>query len=174
MASITPSCIVNGSKTFCNTKLSNCLTHQSSFNMNDGLLATTSHSVHSIGKNGTESQLFSNGSLYYVHWHRLSRIEVRGKGSSINKTFYPPNSNLGGKSDVFPIDMHFDEIQYEWMDIFQANHSIQNEIIRKTNKQIDLIKKDVIAKKTHLTLWLSIGFVLVIISGSNNNFLHET
>ena len=62
--------------------------YQSSFNMNDGLLDTTSHSVHSIGKNGTDRQLFSNGSLYF-HWHGLSRIEVRGKGSSINETFYP-------------------------------------------------------------------------------------
>ena len=109
MASITPSCIVNGSKTYCDTKLSNCLMHQSSFNMNYGLLVTTSHIVHSISKNGT---FFSNGSLH-VHWHGLSRIEVRVKGSSINETFYPPNCNLSGKSDVFPIDMHFDEIQYE-------------------------------------------------------------
>ena len=139
IAPTSPYCLVNEPNNICQTILSHCFMPQSSFTTNNGLLLTTSHGVYRIDGSGILTKLpRTNGSIY-VPWDALSRVEVESENGLIYKTFYPPNRNMVNSGDVFYTDYRFDEyeIGHEWLAIFKANHSLQNEITRKTVEDIN-------------------------------------
>lgn len=165
IASTSPSCLVNEPNNSCQTILSHCFMPQSSFSTNDGLLLTTNHGVYSIDGSGIRTKLPRTTGSIYVPWDALSRVEVESENGLIYKTFYPPNRNMVNSGDVFYTDSRFDEFEigHEWLAIFKANHSIQNEITRKTAEDIKLINGNIMSRETQLSVWIAIGFVLATV-----------
>ena len=54
------------------------------------------------------------------------------------------------------------EMGYGWLNIYHANHSVENKIVNNTNK-IQLIKKDLISKKNHQSVWASYALLFILI-----------
>ncbi len=44
-------------------------------------------------------------------------------------------------TELISNDMHYENMRYVWMDIYHDSHSIKNDILKQTSKEIELIKK---------------------------------
>ena len=70
-----------------------------------------------------------------------------------HRSFYPPEQNTAVASSATELlskDMHYENMRHAWLDIYHGNHSIENDIIKRTWKEIELIKNGVIPKAARL------------------------
>ena len=161
ITTMSPSCLKNGSNISCPLILSHCK-QLSSFVMDDGILLTTYHKIFTVDLAGLRIKLTHNGSVF-ISWHGLSRIEVEGDlPDKYHKTFFPPMLNVTLKAEIIP-ESDKEDMRYTWLDIYHANHSLENDIMRMTIDEVQLIKKEAMPRTTHLSIWASV--VLFFVAG---------
>ena len=159
LASTAHSCLNNGSNISCPIILSHCK-QVSTFIMDYGILLTTNHDIFTVNVSGHRTKLINNGSVL-IPWRDLSMIEVEGKFPiNYHKVFHSPTPNVTLKSETIP-NSDVEDMKYSWLEIFHANQSLENDIMRKTVSEVQLIKKEVISKKIHLSVWASVAFFIV-------------
>lgn len=159
ITTITRSCLNNGSDVSCPQRLSHCK-QLATFAMDDGILLTTNHRIFTIDIAGYRSKVANNGSVF-IPWHGLSRIEVEGDlPVRYHKTFIPPTENVTVTAEVIS-KVAQEDGRYNWFDIYHANHSQENEIMRMTVDEVKLIKKESMSRTTHLSIWASVAFFAV-------------
>ena len=164
-APITPSCLSDGSNVSCAAHLSHC-DQIASFTMDSGILLTTNHHVYSVYRGGDRVKLSGAGSLF-ISWDEVSRVDVEGHiPKHFRKSFFPPELNTAISSnatEVLSTDLHYENMSHDWLAIYHVNRSIDNDIIKRTSKEIELIKKGAIPKDTHLSIWGSFGFLALLL-----------
>ena len=129
--------------------------------MDYGLLLTTDLKIFTVNGSGYRSQLTNNGSVL-IPWYGLSRIEVEGESNNNNcKIFYPPKENVILEAEIIK-NTDKEDITYNWLEMYHANHSLENDIIRMTINEVELIKKEAMSKKTHLSIWASVAIFIIV------------
>ena len=166
-APITPSCLRDGSNVSCAAHLSHC-EQLVSFTMASGILLTTNHDVYGLTRDGDRVKLTGEGSLF-VSWHEMLRVDVEGHiPKKFHRTFFSPEMNTAMASnptEVLSEDLHYENTKHVWLDIYHGNRTMENDIIKRTSKEIELLKNGVLPKETHLTIaiWGSFGFLAFFI-----------
>ena len=98
----------------------------------------------------------------------MSRGDVEGQfPKHYHRYFFPPELNaamVNNDTEVLSMNLHYEDVRLAWLDnICHANRSIENYIIRRTYKQIELIKNGAIPRETHLSVWGSVGFLVTLL-----------
>ena len=57
-----------------------------------------------------------------------------------HKVFFPPSKNVTLNAEIIP-ESNMEDMRYTWLDIYHANHSLENDIMRMTIDEVKLIKK---------------------------------
>ncbi len=91
-----------------------------------------------------------------------------------HKVFHSPSPNVTLKSETIP-NSDDEDMKYSCLEIFHANQSLENDIMRKTVSEVKLIKKETISKKTHLSVWASVAFfiftcIIILVTCWSRNF----
>ena len=159
-APISPSCLSDGSNVSCTAHLLHCEQVAS------GILLTTNYDVHGIYRDGDHLKLSGDGSIL-ISWDKISRVDVEGRTPrQFHRSFYPPEQNTGVASSATELlskDMHYENMRHAWLDIYHDNHSIENDIIKRTSKEIELIKNGVIPKAAPLSIWGSFAVLVILL-----------
>ena len=66
-------------------------------------------------------------------------------------------------TEVLSEDLHYENTKHVWLDIYHGNRTMENDIIKRTSKEIELLKNGVLPKEAHLTIWGSFGFLALFI-----------
>ncbi len=134
--------------------------------MSSGILLTTNHNVYGVYRDGDRVKLTGDGSLF-VSWDEISRVDVEGQISKhFHKSFFPPDLNtamINNATEVLSKDLHYDDMKHVWFDIYRGNRSIENDIIRRTSNEIELLKTGLIPKEIHMSMWGSFGVLIIVL-----------
>ncbi len=113
-ASITPSCLSDGSNVFCAAHLSHC-GQLTSFTMASGILLTTKNDVYGVYRGGDHIKLSGEGSLF-ISWHEMSRVDVEGEiPNHFSRSFFPPDldtDTVGNDTEVLSTDLHYENMRH--------------------------------------------------------------
>ena len=97
----------------------------------------------------------------------MSRVDVEGQISKhFHKYFFPPDLNtamINNATEVLSKDLHYDDMKHVWFDIYRGNRSIENDIIRRTSNEIELLKTGLIPKEIHMSMWGSFGVLVIVL-----------
>ena len=125
-------------------------------------MMTTKQSVYGV-YDDEHSTMLTKGGTVYIPWGNFTRIYVDEIPHKIS--FYPPAAGCNDSAEcdkVMTVNIHYEKPANDgFNNIFHFNHTLQNDIIRHTNNEIELIKKS-ISKGTRITIWGLIGLVIFL------------
>ena len=119
-------------------------------------MMTTKQSVYGV-YDDEHSTMLTKGGTVYIPWGNFTRIYVDEIPHKIS--FYPPAAGCNDSAEcdkVMTVNMHYEKPANDgFNNIFHFNHTLQNDIIRHTNNEIELIKKINIQWDTYYDLGIN-------------------
>ena len=163
LVSLAPSCLNDGLNLSCTTFVKQC-TKTESLVTEEGIMMTTKQSVYGV-YDDEHSIMLTTGGTVYIPLGNFTRIDVQEMPHKIS--FYPPATGCNDSVECDKVmtvnNMHYEKTANDGLiNIFHFNHTLQNDIIRHTNNEIELIKRNTISKGIHMTIWGLIGLILFL------------